>query len=354
MNIIAMKPNYLKSLIFSLALFCSYNAAAQIDTLVMPGNNLIVGEVKGMQYGVITIETDYSDDDFTIEWLDVVAIRTQTRFLISLSNGERLNGTVSSYGSEHGVKIHESDGTELADIALEDIVFLNGVESDFWGRMSASIDFGINLTKANNFKQYNARSNVGYRADRWSAGLSYDLLRSSQDETDPIRRQEFGSTFQYYLEQKWYIAGNLNLLSNTEQALDLRRSLKFGGGRSIIKNNKAEWGAIVGIAFLNEEFDNSSLTEPVDPNPRASTEAFIGTNANLFDTGDLSLTSSLYMYPSLTESGRFRTDFSLDVKYDLPLDFYIKTGLTYNYDNQPAEAGNESDYVMSIGFGWEL
>lgn len=137
------------------------------------------------------------------------------------------------------------------------------------------------------------------------------------------------------------------MLSNTEQSLDLRRSIKFGGGRSIIKNNKAEWGAIIGLAFLNEQFIN-------DTDSRNSTEAFIGSSANLFDTGDLSLTSSLYMYPSLTEDGRFRTDFTFDVKYDLPLDFYIKTGLTYNYDNQPAIEGNEADYVLSVGFGWEL
>ena len=104
-----MKANHFKSIIFSISLFCAFNLSAQIDTLVMPGNALIVGEIKGMEYGIVTIETDYSDDDFTIEWLDVVAIRTQTRFLIALTNGERYNGTVSSYGSARGVKIHESN-----------------------------------------------------------------------------------------------------------------------------------------------------------------------------------------------------------------------------------------------------
>jgi len=47
-------------------------------------------------------------------------------------------------------------------------------------------------------------------------------------------------------------------------------------------------------------------------------------------------------------------DFSLDTKYDLPLDLYIKLGLTFNYDNQPAIAGNDFDYVLIFSIGWEF
>jgi hypothetical protein len=36
------------------------------------------------------------------------------------------------------------------------------------------------------------------------------------------------------------------------------------------------------------------------------------------------------------------------------MDFYIKTSLNLNYDNRPAVTGNETDYVWSITFGWEL
>jgi hypothetical protein len=61
-------------------------------------------------------------------------------------------------------------------------------------------------------------------------------------------------------------------------------------------------------------------------------------------------------YPGITESGRFRTDFNFDAKYEMPFDddFYIKFGITLNYDNQPAEVGKEIDYVIHTGFGWEL
>jgi hypothetical protein len=80
----------------------------------------------------------------------------------------------------------------------------------------------------------------------------------------------------------------------------------------------------------------------------------VGTEVNLFDIGDFSMLSNLYVYPSFTESGRWRTDFKLDTKYDLPFDLYIKFGVTVNYDNKPAVAGKETDYVYAFSVGWSL
>ena len=59
-------------------------------------------------------------------------------------------------------------------------------------------------------------------------------------------------------------------------------------------------------------------------------------------------------YSSLSEKKRIRTDYDITLKYDLPLDFYIKLGFTLNYDNQPAIAGNKHDYIFTSGFGWEF
>jgi hypothetical protein len=36
------------------------------------------------------------------------------------------------------------------------------------------------------------------------------------------------------------------------------------------------------------------------------------------------------------------------------MDFYIKSGLTLNYDNKPAVSGSETDYVLFFTVGWHL
>jgi hypothetical protein len=299
-----------------------------------------------MKEGVLKIETDYSDSDFSVEWLKIDSISTTTRFLITISGNQRHTGKLRSTGTSGRAVIKKLIGSNI-QTNLVQIVALESLDDDFWGRVDASIDLGINLTKANNLQQFNANSLLGYKADRWNIQGTYAALSSSQDNADNIERRDYGITFTYYPQRKWYTYSNLSWFSNTEQAIDMRFSARLGIGRAIIQNNKAKWGVVIGVTPLNERFSNGD-------SDNSSIESFIGMDWNLFDTGDLTFNGSLFGYPSLTEDKRFRTDLSLNLKYDLPLDFYIKTSLTLNYDNQPAISGNETDYVWSLGFGWEL
>jgi hypothetical protein len=84
-----------------------------------------------------------------------------------------------------------------------------------------------------------------------------------------------------------------------------------------------------------------------------SWEGYFGAELNLFDTGDLDLFMKISAYPGITEKGRWCSDGSLNIKYDLPLDFYIKLGGSLNYDIQPSDEASDLDYVSTIGFGWE-
>jgi hypothetical protein len=87
---------------------------------------------------------------------------------------------------------------------------------------------------------------------------------------------------------------------------------------------------------------------------RSDVEANIGTELNMFDMGDLNLLTTLSVYKSINEGNRKRADFKFDIKYDLPLDFFIKLGYTLNYDSQPVEGASNNDYVFQTTFGWAL
>ena len=74
----------------------------------------------------------------------------------------------------------------------------------------------------------------------------------------------------------------------------------------------------------------------------------------MFDYKDFDLKTTIKFYYSLSEKGRFRTDYDLNLKYDMPLNFYIKLGFTLNYDNQSAISGSDFDYILSSGLGWKF
>jgi hypothetical protein len=332
---------YILSLFFSQSLF-----AAEPDSVVFKNGNYIVGEVKSMDRGVMKMETPFSDSDFAIEWSEISELYFTSYFLITLTDGRRFNGTVET--SQIGeIRVIEEDGNETIT-THRSVVFLDGVDKGFWSQLYASIDIGLDLTKANNFQQLSTRSTLGYRAERCNLDGAYNTLNSTQNDTDPIQRTDGSVGFTYFLPKDWYFITSLDFLSNTEQRLELRSTVKAGLGKYIMRTNRKYWGFSAGVNYNNENFSS-------DDADRNSMESFLGTELNLYDIGDLSLLTKLVAYPSLTESGRIRSDFSIDTKYEMPFDddFYIKVGLTLNYDNQPVQEATDTDYVFRTGFGWQ-
>jgi hypothetical protein len=187
---------------------------------------------------------------------------------------------------------------------------------------------------------------VGYRAQKWSTDATFNTLRSTQTNVETIERSDGKIDYLFVLPRRWYGLASISLASNTEQKLDLRLNAQLGLGIFLIRTNSAYWGANVGANRNVERY--SGATED-----RNSWEGHLSTELNLYDIGDFSLLANLKAFPGITVRERFRADFNLDTKYDLPYDFYIKIGLTINYDNQPAEGASETDFVFQTGLGWE-
>jgi len=336
------KPLSLLSFLFFLLM--QSGLSGQIDSLSFENGNVMIGEAKSMDRGVLIMETDYSDSDFKIEWEGIREIYTQTSFLITLSNGRRFNGRLESIGDDKVRILIDEGGSIEAD--KSNVVYLKSVDDTFASRLYASIDLGFSFTKAQSLRQSNLSARVGYLARRWSTDLSYSLVTSNQEDTDPIRRAEGGFVFRYFLPKDWYGLGSINTFSSTEQKINLRATTSLGIGKYLIHTNQTYWGIGGGLNFNHEDFSS-------DADDRQSLEGYFGTELNMYDVGDFSLFSNAIVYPSFTEAGRWRAEVSINAKYDLPLDFYFRVGFNLNYDNRPVEGAGETDYVLQSGIGWE-
>lgn len=336
-----------KMLLLTITILSITVAYSQNDSLVLKNGDVIIGELKNMDRGVATFETDYSDSDFKIEWDGITKIYTSSNYMITLSDGTRLNGRIESSDNKN-VKLIIEDG-ETKQVNIVDIVFLKSVDKGFWDQVYASVDLGLDLTRAQHLSSFSTRSKIGYLAQRWSLDLNFNTFISTQDDADKIQRTDGGISYNYYLPRDWYIPVSFSYLSNTEQRLDARWNGLLGIGKFVIHTNRLYWGFAVGTSLNMETY--SPLNEP--KTNTQSFEGYFGTELNLFDLGDFSLSNKARAYPSFTESGRWRADFNLDTKYDLPMDFYIKIGVSLNYDNQPVEGASDLDYVLHTGFGWE-
>lgn len=334
-----------KQLTFILFFFISCLAFSQKDTIKLSNNDVLVGSIEKMDFSILTFSTSYDDSDFKIKWGEVLEIHSSSQFIISVEDGDRYTSDIESVDGKEKTVTLNVDGTEK-EFPLEEIVFIEPIGGSFFSRLTVDIDLGINITKANNFRQLTSNIDATYLAYKWRARGYYKTVLSRQDGATDINRMDAELGGEYYLPHDWFLQANAIYLANDEQLLDLRSTYQFGGGYYFIRNNSMFFSANAGLAYTTENFSN-------DNPDRKSTEGFIALGFNKYAIGDLSVQTGAALYPSFSQSGRYRVDFNFDMKYDLPLDFYIRLGLSYNYDNQPVEDASDSDYVFTTSFGWE-
>lgn len=320
-------------------------ANAQKDTLFLKNKDVLVGTVENFAAGVLSFSTDYSDEDFKIEFDKVIGIYIHKRSIITLTRSRRRYGTIKTMVPG---TISVTTGKDIVEtFKIRELISLQEVNEDRKKRISGSIDLGYDFTKAQGKSQVTLDGKIAYLGELWVSNASINWLQSRQDSVADIKRVDAKTDLRRLLSRTWYLIGELTFLSNTEQALEGRFTPNLGVGKLLASTHRLYFGVSVGLAFNNENYVDKSLN-------KNSVESFLASTLNMYNFEDISLNSNLKVSPSLSEIGRIRTDFDINLKYDLPYDFYIKTGFTVNYDNQPAIAGNEIDFIFNSGFGWEF
>ncbi|WP_105045558.1 DUF481 domain-containing protein [Polaribacter gangjinensis] len=328
-----------------LFLFLGFQSmVSQSDTLVFNTGNKMIGEIKKMEKGVLEIDVPYGKENFKIKWSDIKEIYTSNKFLVTV-NTKLYRGKIATVISEK-VKIFDKN-EEFIVCDLKNILFINEVNEVLKNRFSASLEMGFNLTKSQNTQQFSLRSSLGYKTDKANIEVSYSVLTTNQNESEPAKRTDGLINYRRILINRWYAIGSVVTLSNSTQKIDIRANTQIGVGNYIFANSKGYWGVKSGVNNNLEKFANNFST-------LNSWEGYLGSELNLYDMEDFNLALVLMNYSSFTDSGRYRADITFDIKYDLPLNLFVKAGISFNYDNKPTLGASTSDYILRTGFGWEL
>ncbi len=331
-----------------ISLFLFFTASflfGQTDTLITQNGQILIGKIKKLSKGVIVLKTDYSKNDFEIKWKKIKAIYSQRHYTITLSDRMRLLGTIG--GETDSLVITTIYNNKIVTTG-ENVVRLDKFDDRFFERFSATFSLGLNITKANNLRQFTMRSTMGYFTKDWKSSGSLDMVFSEQNDVDRTKRIDGNISYTYYLRYQWFLFASADFLQNEEQKLKLRSTPRAGFGNNVFQNNSAYLSIASGIALNIENYSDPDITS------RNNAEAFLASELNMFDFGDLNILTSINIYKSLESKERVRTDFKFDLKYDFPYDIFIKLGFTLNYDTAPVEGASKSDYVIQTTLGWEL
>jgi hypothetical protein len=130
--------------------------------------------------------------------------------------------------------------------------------------------------------------------------------------------------------------------------LELRSLVGSGARRRIVRTNRmdASWSA--GLLAIRERYVQAAAG-----NYSAEFLAAADFAAFRLDSPELDAVVDLKTFTSLTESRRFRTDFSTRVRYEVFGDFFVALTLKSSYDtNPPSETALKSSYTSGLSVGW--
>ena len=320
-------------------------ARDKTDVVTLRNGDRLSGDIVSLEFGILTLKTD-NMSTLSIEWPAVRSVASKFEFAI-----ERLDGT-----KYHGVLATSADGAELmvqsaegaARIPMGEVERISRFSPRFRDRINGALSVGFSYSKSSSIQVSSVNFNANYRSTTIDGALAFSS-NTTKDSSGTTTNRGLLTGEVMFLQQSrnfW------SLLASVERDQSLGIDARIVGGAALGRRFvQAAYTEVTGIAGLvaTEEWivDN--------PTPKASVEAVLGGTWQVFKfiAPKTRLDLGLYVFPSLTESGRYRSTGNLNLTHEFPHD--VTLGLTgyLSYDNQPPEPGaQKSDYGVTLNVGY--
>ncbi len=324
--------------------------ADKTDIVNLRNGDRVTCEIKNLERGRLKVSTD-SMGTVYIEWKDILSISSPALYVIEVQDGSRLRGTLAETDAERQLLLRSGDEETATDklVPMSTVVWLDPLKLDerIVKRWDGSISAGFDTTKANNDTSLSASFDARRRAEDFLLNFSSSVYSRSQDGVDDSLRANLNGVYKGLLEDRWFWATVGSFERNDELGIDLRSLGGAGYGRFLVQTGRTLWSLTGGLALVNEQLAG-------DEDAQTSLEGFFNTEYEFFtyDTPKTTLTTSLTVFPSITESGRVRSSLDFALRRELIEDLFVEISVYDSYDSDPPQEGEKNDYgiVTSLGY----
>ena len=338
---------------FLLAVTTAPALAARTDVVVLLNGDRITGEVMELSYGQLKYKTDDMGTIY-IEWTKIASLTTTRALQVELADGRRIFGNApESATTTAAMRVLTGEpGAEPVpvDVAMIDVVRVaTTYEGSPWHqRLDGDFSVGYSYTQASTVEVFNLSAEVGARTRlrRWNVALDTQL--TDQETSTASQRGSLNSALERYMTDRYYRETQLEFSRNQELGLNMRSLLGGTFGRYLLQSQSSEWRAGVGLA--------ASVENGTDGSKRESAEAQLSTSLRLFrfDSPKTNVTASLTLLPSLTESGRWRGEGSIQARHEVISDLFFEISFNDSYDNRPTEGAETNDWNIGTSIGYSF
>jgi len=343
-----MIAKYNKLLFLSIFFIVGLSTFAQkTDTIIHINGNVLLGEIKKLDNGIITFKMD-GMGTIKFELDKVNTFSSNKNFQVTVKNGMQYYGKFDTAGVERMVNIVFMNGKE--PISIEDLVEMYPIKKSFWLRTSGVFSLGFNFSKGSGIASLTSSGNLNYRNRKSYTVLAWNENTTLQSDTITSNKTDISMDFKRILFKKWYFGLNTEASSNSELGLDLRILTGLSINNYIVQNYHNRLFFAVGASANREWADGSE-------NPTDNLEGLLGVNYHYFKytNPEINISSYINAYPNMTTPGRWRLNYSLDAKVEVINDFHVGINFYYNSDNKPVSVGaSTNDYGITTTFSYSF
>ena len=289
-------------------------------------------------------------DSVHLDWKQVKSLESRDMFIVTLSDGERVTGFINKGGAtdvgRKGFIINGSGST--VGVGPSDVIVIDQHEQSFWNQLTGSISYGFGFASGNNSTNSSLAADVAFNTTRNSIKVATSSQYDSQTNAKNTNRITLDSEYARMITNKWLAAGLFSLLKSNQQNLELRSTYGGGLGRKLIQTDKTSLTVMGGLAYSHESYVPQSGTEPI----RNNVESLLGVTFSTFRFSTLYLTSQTFLFPSLSDPGRFRLSSQSNFRVELVRNFNWNFQLYENYDTRPPVNAPKNDLGVTTSFGW--
>jgi hypothetical protein len=322
-------------------------ARDKTDIVMLRNGDRLSGDIVSLEFGILTLKTD-NMSTLSIEWPAVRSVTSKFGFAIERRNGSKYHGVIAT--SDDGTELTVTSEAGVIRIPVEEVERISRLSPNFWNRINGALAVGFSYTKSSAIQVGSLNFNANYRSATVDGSLALSA-NSTQDSSGKNTNRILLTSGVQFLQQSRNFWGLLGSLEH-DQALGIDARLTGGAalGRRFVQSSFTELTGIAGLVATEEWIVDN-------PSSKTSLELVFGGSWQVFKFIEpkTRLDFGLYVFPSLTENGRYRSTGNLALTHKFPHD--VTLGLTgyLSYDNQPPDpTAEKSDYGVTLNVGWSF
>jgi len=343
-------------------------SAAQADEVFLDDGSRIVGKVKSMVSGKLTVETAFAGT-LDIDVKHVKGVNSDEKLIVALESGDRASGALE-YDPQSGQKVK---GTAFGDVPVKlasvtaigdgskalasaDVAAVHAEYEEEMAKLkkhepkwTAKAEVGLNGQTGNKeVTNFNGRVEARRKTDVERL-LMYAQGRFSREDGERSANEIIGGIeMEFDLDEKWFAFGKAAMEFDEFEHLDLRSTVTAGLGRFFWEKDDEYLKGLLGAGYRHESFDNGVSQD------EGILELTVDFRKELADW--LTLTHKTTYQPGLNDLADYRV--MSETAGEIPLAdsraWYLRVGMRNEYDAAPQPGVKRLDTYYFLNLVYNL